>query len=371
MAESTTYMEIVSGQRRGLLASLARGSLWIISKGYGSLLVVRNAWYDSVALPKWLDVPVISVGNLTVGGTGKTPMCGWLCRQLLGRGLKPAVLSRGYKASEEGLADEMLMLSRQYPQAVLVAHPDRYGAGCVAVEHYGVQAVILDDGFQHRRIGRDLDLLLVDATRPFGFGHLLPRGLLREPLKGMARAGAVVLTRCDLAGSVQVAELEKNVRRLHPEAPVVRAVHRPRGFTGLDGAPVPMPPADRIGCLAGIARPDAFERTLADMGIRVAQIQWWPDHHCYTAADAEMIRRWAEQNKLDALITTEKDAVKLEALKVDWPLPVVALHVEIDMLDDGEAILSGLIDEVLKEHSEPETLAAKENGDLDEEHSHR
>ncbi|MGQ9649694.1 MAG: tetraacyldisaccharide 4'-kinase [Phycisphaerae bacterium] len=370
MAESTIYMEIVSGQRRGPLAWLARGSLWMVSKGYGSLLAARNAWYNSVALPQWLDVPVISVGNLTVGGTGKTPMCGWLCRHLLGRGLKPAVLSRGYKATQEGLADEMLMLSRQYPQAVLVAHPDRYRAGCLAVEHYGAQVVILDDGFQHRRMGRDLDLLLVDATRPFGFGHLLPRGLLRESLRGLARAHAIVLTRCDHAAPDQVAEIEKSIRRQHPQALVVRAVHRPCGFTGLDGVSVPMPRAARIGCLAGIARPDAFERTVADMGIRAAQVQWWPDHHCYTTADADMIRCWAERNRLEAIITTEKDAVKLGALKADWPLPVVALHVEIDMLDDGEVILSGLIHEMLKEHYEPETSDTRDNGDLDEEHSH-
>ncbi|MDM8008912.1 MAG: tetraacyldisaccharide 4'-kinase [Phycisphaerae bacterium] len=370
MAESTTYMEIVSGQRRGLLASSARGVLWVVSKGYAGLLTVRNAWYDSAALPQWLDVPVISVGNLTVGGTGKTPMCGWLCRHLLDRELKPAVLSRGYKASREGLADEMLMLSRQFPQAVLVAHPDRYKAGRVATEHYGAQAVILDDAFQHRRIGRDLDLLLIDASRPFGFGHVLPRGLLREPLKGLIRAGAVVLTRCDLAGALQVAGLEDNVRRLHPKVPVVRAVHRPHGFTGLDGAAVPLPPATRIGCLAGIARPDAFERTVADMGIRAAQVQWWPDHHPYTVADAEMIRRWAERHRLDALITTEKDAVKLAALKTEWPLPVLALHIEMEMLDDGDAVLSGLIDEMLKEYSEPEPSDERDNGDLDEEHSH-
>ncbi|NLE57369.1 MAG: tetraacyldisaccharide 4'-kinase, partial [Planctomycetes bacterium] len=123
-------------------------------------------------------------------------------------------------------------------------------------------------------------------------------------------------------------------------------------------------------CLAGIARPDALERTLADMGINAAEVQWWPDHHQYTVADAKVIHDWADRNRLDALITTEKDAVKLDVLKADWPLPVVALHIEMEMLDDGEAVLSGLIDEMLKEHSEPEPSDERDNGDLDEEHSH-
>ena len=369
MAGSKGYIEILNGNRRGVLASSIRGVLWGASKAYGGLLRLRNTWYDSLALPKWLDVPVISVGNLTVGGTGKTPMCGWLCRTLLDRGLKPAVLSRGYRASREGLADELVMLSRQFPQAVLVAHPDRYRAGLMATECYGAQAVILDDGFQHRRVGRDLDLLLIDTTRPFGFGHVLPRGLLREPARGLLRADCVVLTRCDQTEPQQVETLQAEIRRLHPQVPMVRAVHRPRGFTGLDGKPMEVGSGTRIGCFSGIARPDAFEQTLAAYGIRPADTQQWPDHHEYTAADADLIRRWVEQAKLDKLVTTEKDAVRLAALKIDWPVPIGALHIEMEMLDDGEAVLNGLVDGMLKEHLQPAPADGENNGDADEEHS--
>jgi tetraacyldisaccharide 4'-kinase len=295
-------------------------------------------------------------------------MCGWLCRKFLDRGLKPAVLSRGYKAGREGLADEMVMLSRQFPNAVVVAHPDRYKAGQLATDCYGVRAVILDDGFQHRRVGRDLDLLLVDATRPFGFGYVLPRGLLREPLKGLCRADAVVLTRCDQADAGQVARLEDEIRRLQTEVPVVRSVHRAGGFTGLCGEPVAAPQGSRIGTLAGIARPEAFERTLADIGIEPVDGQWWPDHHRYSAAEVSLVREWVNRSRLDAVLTTEKDAVKLAALNVDWPVPMIALHVEMEMLGDGERVLSGLIDEVLKEHAGPGQVAGNDDGDPDEKH---
>lgn len=369
MRDSASYIEIVSGRRRGFLASATRTAFMGASWAYSGILGVRNAWYDSWAAPRWLDVPVISVGNLTVGGTGKTPMCGWLCRRLLERGLKPAILSRGYKAGREGSGDEMLMLSRQYPEAVVVAHPDRYKAGQLATDCYGAKAVVLDDGFQHRRVGRDLDLVLIDVTRPFGFGHVLPRGLLREPLKGLSRADAVVLTRCDQADPEQVARLQGDVRRLRRGIPVVRSVHRAIGFTGLDGAPALAPQGSRIGALAGIARPEAFERTLMDMGIRPADGQWWPDHHSYAAVEVNAVREWINRSQLDAVVTTEKDAVKLAALNVNWPVPMIALHVEMEMLDDGEWVLSGLIDNVLKEHAGPVQVAGNDDGDADEKHS--
>ncbi len=370
MDDTSTYMEIISGRRRGFLAVSARGLLRALSWPYRTLIGVRNAYYGVMVSPRWLGIPVISVGNLTVGGTGKTPACAWLCQRLLAKGLKPAVLSRGYKASEEGLADELVMVSRQCPQAVMVAHPDRYKAGRMAIECYGVQAAVLDDGFQHRRIGRDLDLLLIDATCAFGYGHLLPRGLLREPVRGLLRSDAVILTRCDQAGDAQVAALETEVRRLHPRVPMVRAVHRPIGFTSLAGAAVAAPVGRRVGCFAGIGRPEAFEKTLAGLGIAPAERRWWPDHHWYTSTDVDAIRRWAEHSRLAALVTTEKDAVKLAVLKVDWPVPVSALHIEMEMLDDGETVLTGLIDEMLQEWSEPPAAGENDRGQANEDDSH-
>lgn len=328
---------------------MARGGLCALSGLYAAGIKVRNAYYDRFSLPIWLDVPVISVGNLTVGGTGKTPMSIWLCERMLERGLKPAVLSRGYKGSAESGADELLLVSRRVPKAVVVANPDRAKAGELAITEYDTQVAVLDDGFQHRRLGRDLDIVLIDATQPFGYGHVLPRGLLREPLTGLRRAEAVVITRCDQVRESELVALEANIRQIHPDVPVVRSVHRPKGFVDLHGGPV-AEPGKRIGAFAGIARPEAFLRSAASVGYVAVDHRWWPDHHAYTPQDVQSLAQWARDAGFDALVTTEKDAVKLAKMPAEWPVPVVALRVEIEMLDDGDKILGQLIDRMLADH---------------------
>jgi tetraacyldisaccharide 4'-kinase len=247
----------------------------------------------------------------------------------------------------------MLIVSRHCPQAVAVANPDRAAAGALVVEKYGVKVAILDDGFQHRRLGRDLDLLLIDATRPFGFGHCLPRGLLREPLRSIRRADGVILTRCDQCEPDVIDAVTRTVRGENPTAPIIRTIHRPTGFTDITGAAIAPPSGGRIGAFAGIARPDPFLRTLADLNIRACDARWWPDHHAYDTGDLRLIAEWARDARLDALVTTEKDAVKLARLDADWPVPIHVLAIEIAMLDDGDTILTGLIDRMLAEHEDP------------------
>ncbi len=354
MDPAAAHLELISGLRTGLIATGTRAALHGASWIYRGLIAVRNAWYDRFALPIWLDVPVISVGNLTVGGTGKTPMTIWICRRLLERGIKPTVLSRGYKASQEGVADELLVISRQVPGAVAVANPDRAAAGRLAVAEYHVQAAVLDDGFQHRRLGRDLDLVLIDAAQPFGFGYVLPRGLLREPVQGLRRAAAIVVTHADRCPPAARAELEAAIRRHNPQAPIVYAVHRPAGFTDLAGNTIQPPTGTRIGSFAAIARPDGFAHTLTGIGIAPVATKAWPDHHLYQPADLEAIRTWVRAERLDALVTTEKDAVKLASLQADWPVPIYALRIEIDILDGGDRILGDLIDRMLREHKNAE-----------------
>jgi tetraacyldisaccharide 4'-kinase len=352
MNASSGYEALISGRKHGLFAFVARGGLRVLSMVYGRIVGLRNAYYDTWAFPIWLDVPVISVGNLTVGGTGKTPMTVWLCERMLERGRKPAVLSRGYKATDETGADELLLISRRVPQAVAVAHADRVRAGRMAIEQYQVQAAILDDGFQHRRLGRDLDILLIDATRPFGYGYVLPRGLLRERLSSIRRADAIVITRCDQADACAVASIEKEVRDWNREAPIVRAVHEPTGFADLQGHPVAKPQATRVGCLTGIARPDAFVRTLAELGLSPVATAFYPDHHAYSPEDVSRLSEWARHERLDHILTTEKDAVKLARIQGDWPVPIASVGVRIRMLDDGESQLCQLIDRMLREHDE-------------------
>ena len=351
MDETSGYVRLISARTFNPLIWLVRGVLRLLSWDYRILIAVRNWWLGKIVMATYLDPPTISVGNITVGGTGKTPMTIWLCEQMLARGRKPAVLSRGYKASEQG-GDEILLVSQRCPEAVAIAHPDRGAAGRLAVSEYGVQAIILDDGFQHRRVYRDLDIVLIDATRPFGFGYLLPRGLLREPVKNLRRCHAIVITRADQCDRSQLDQIEARIREVHPDVPMVGAVHRPAGLTDLDGQPFALASRSRIGCFAGIARPEAFLRTLAGMGHHVAETRWWQDHHDYSDKDIAALRAWAHDQRLDVLVTTEKDAVKLRTIEAEWSVPVAVLRVDMVLLDDGEQVLAGLIDEMLKEHED-------------------
>lgn len=353
MRQAWGYDDLISGRKRGVAASLARTGLAAISFAYERGIRVRNAYYDTWAMPVWLDIPVISVGNLTVGGTGKTPMTVWLCEQMLARGRKPAVLSRGYKGTEQGGADELLLVSRRVPQAVAIAHADRARSGRLAIAEYKARAAILDDGFQHRRLGRDLDLVLIDATRPFGYEHVLPRGLLREPVGSIRRADAVVVTRCDQASPNAIEATEREVRGWAASVPIVRATHKFAGFADLSGNPADRPTATRTGAFAGIARPEAFIRTLTDIGFAPADTAFYPDHYAYGRQDADALVEWARQSEMECLFTTEKDAVKLSRLEVDWPLPVLSVCVRMEMLGDGEQVLGQLIDRMLREHDEP------------------
>ena len=352
MNKTTSYLELISGQRRGATANLLRAMLRTGAIVYRRLLGVRNWYHDHLRLPDLLPIPVISVGNITVGGTGKTPMTIWICRRLLERGLKPAVLSRGYKASREGLADELLMFSRQCPQAVAIAHPNRTAAGRLAIEKYDVDVAVLDDGFQHRRLGRDLDIVLIDATRPFGFGYILPRGLLRESLGGLGRADVIVLTRCDQCDDQQFDDIERTIRQFNAEAPILCSMHRAVSFADLQGNNVQIAENTRVGALAGIARPDAFEATLTTMNLAPAGSLWFDDHHVYTPADTETIKRWIQNNNINTVVTTDKDAVKLDALQANWPVNVIALHIEIEFVGQDDKILIGLIDELLEDYRE-------------------
>jgi len=359
---TSRYEDVISGRKRGLAGYLARAGLRALSFSYERGIRFRNAYYDTWAMPVWLDIPVVSVGNLTVGGTGKTPMVIWLCERILERGRKPAVLSRGYKATPHSGPDELLLISRRVPEAIAVAHPDRVQAGRYAIAEHQAQVAILDDGFQHRRLGRDLDLLLIDATRPFGHGHILPRGLLREPISSVRRADAVVMTRCDQAPADQIEAAEKKIRGWAGRVPIVRAVHCLKGFADLSGRPVERPSAVSVACVAGIARPEAFLRTLSAAGFAPEDCAWFPDHYAYLSADADALIAWARERQIDCLLTTEKDAVKLDRLPgADWPIPVVAVRVGMELLGDGQAVLGELIDRMLAEHEDqPKTEATEE-----------
>jgi tetraacyldisaccharide 4'-kinase len=316
---------------------------------FGGVVRLRNRLYDAGLLrAARVAAPVVCVGNLSTGGTGKTPMVVHVVRELARRGRRPGVLSRGYKAAAHESADgprgdEARMLAQLLPGVPLVQDRERVRGAALLLQR-GCDAVVLDDGFQHRRLARDLDLVLVDATRPFGLPWsgdrapewLLPRGLLREPAAGLARAGACVVTRSDQVEPQRLARLEERLRDAAPGVPVVLARHRPTGLVARDGERFPLERlAGRdVELVSGIGNAAAFEATVAALGARVVEHRRFPDHHHYSAADLAGLCRASR-----VLVTTAKDAVKIEGLV---PAAFV-LAIEIEIVR-GAAVLEALFD---------------------------
>jgi tetraacyldisaccharide 4'-kinase len=253
------------------------------------------------------------VGNLTLGGTGKTPCVEYVAGLYRQQGLRVAVLSRGYGGSGDR-NDEALVLEQNLPDVPHLQGVDRRALAKTAVEELGSQVLVLDDGFQHRRLKRDLDVVLVDATQPWGHGYLFPRGLLREPPQSLCRAGAVVLTRCDQVEAPALCRLHETVARLSRHALVAEATHQPKELINSEQGrePIQQLRGQPVAAFCGIGNPQAFRRTLADLGAAICAFKIYPDHHAYTRADVDALRAWAGQQAMDCLVvTTEKDLVKL------------------------------------------------------------
>lgn len=297
-----------------------------------------------------LPVPVISVGNLTVGGTGKTPMTQLVTRTLQAASVQPCVLTRGYGgrfeygvgvvSSPQGIeadaataGDEAVMLAESLPGVAVVAGKDRRRTGMVAVERFGPDVIVLDDGMQFYQLHRDLDLVLLDSARPFDNGWLLPRGLLREPPSHLARAGCVALTRADGATAADLEALRVRVKRLAPGALVVAARHVAGDVTDVGGAgrrPASWLAGRRVATLCGLGNPGAFEASVAAVGAEVALRERLPDHVAPTPLQLAESSDRAVAAGAEAIIITEKDAVKLPRTRVSAPVYVLSTRMEVD-----------------------------------------
>jgi len=298
---------------------------------FRALVAARGSAYDSGLAPaREVGVPVVSVGNLTVGGTGKTPFCIWMVRELQQLRRKPGLVSRGYKSARDGQNEEARVFSAACPDVPQVQDPDRV-RGARALVARGVDVIVLDDGFQHRRLAREQDWVLIDALRPWGLPReasgasvraLLPRGLLREPLSALARADAIVITRATDVPAEWLAELEAELAAAAPGKPLLVAAHRPVHLCDARGAERAL--GDLAGMevelVSGIGNPQAFENTVRGLGARILRHQVFPDHHHYAAGD---VKAGAQ-----TLLTTSKDAVKLAALG----LPFLVLEIEFELL---------------------------------------
>jgi tetraacyldisaccharide 4'-kinase len=348
------------------LPPLTRPIFYLPAKLYAGAVSARAWLYENAWLEQQrLDAPVISVGNLTVGGTGKTPCVAWLANRLRAEGHTVAILSRGYKRMSAGrvevsdgqailcnaqmAGDEPYLLAQTCPGVRVVVEQDRYAAGKWLAERAQVSVFLLDDGYQHLRLQRDLNLLLLDATESLAEARMVPFGRLREPLTALRRADAVIVTRADQ--SLEQGALENTIKRyMRAGTPVFYAQHRLTGARRLpEGALSDFADlvAQPVAAFSGIARPAQFIRDLHQRQLRVVWQQGFPDHHRYTATDWAAINAAAVQAGAAALITTEKDAANLAAELIGsaaLPLYAVQLVFQCTQADELWQLLHGVIE---------------------------
>ncbi len=329
---------------------MARFALRAASIPYGAIVGIRNGLYDHRVLRSHrADVPVFCVGNLTTGGTGKTPLAAWLARFAAERGHRVAILTRGYKAEQGTLADEPAELAGACPGIPVIVNPDRVAGATEAIQNHGAQVLLMDDGFQHRRLARDLDIVTIDATLPFGYGRLLPAGLLREPIGSLRRAHAAVLTRSDQVSEEALAQIETRIRQIRPDLVVARSVHAPVGARGYDG--IDIPPERLRGrkafAFCGLGNPSAFFATVRTCGCVLMGSHAYNDHHAYTDDDLVELCGEARDDGADLLLTTQKDWTKIAPLnRPDDALEMAYLAIELQFTSGGDS-LNTLIERAL------------------------
>lgn len=328
-----TYRRIVSGSDQGIVAVLLRVPLGIAGILYGLIMSVRNVLYDRGLLTSHsAGVPVICIGNLTTGGTGKTPLVIWLCNYLQGKGIKCAILTRGYRTHSGQMSDEPALLAKACNDVPVIVNSDRAAGAQKAVEKYQAQLLIMDDGFQHRRLRRDLDIVAIDATCPFGYGKVLPGGLLRESVNGLKRAGAVIITRSDQVDQGILNQIEEQIQTLAPGIPVGRTQHQHRcGVTfGNERLEIAELRSRKLFAFCGIGNPDAFFSSLRQSGLQVAATKTFDDHHLYSPSDIESLFTQARECGADTILCTQKDWVKC-ALLVQDKHDIVFAYLAMDL----------------------------------------
>jgi tetraacyldisaccharide 4'-kinase len=313
---------------------------------YGGAVKLRSVFYSKgIICSKRLPCMVISVGNITLGGTGKTPMTIYTAQLIRRLGYKVVVISRGYKGGAEKIGgivsngsqifmtsddagDEPFMMVQKLDQIPVIVGQDRFTSGMLAIREFDPQVVILDDGFQHLKLLRDMDLVLLDYSRPFGNNHLFPRGVLREPISALLRGDAFILTRSDAPGPTAF----NDHIPLTQGRPVFRSFHVPRVYKVLKGKTIECDQGllkrCKVYAFAGIARNDDFQRTLKEFECKIKGFLDFPDHHRYSSSDIDKILRSAKAAEADVLITTEKDHARITN-EVIWPMDLMVVGIEV------------------------------------------
>jgi tetraacyldisaccharide 4'-kinase len=372
-------IDVIYGRRSGAAAAVYGAFLQALSWLFSGAVQLRLWLYRHRILhDQPLGCLVVVVGNLTVGGTGKTPVVEKFARALQERGRKVAILSRGYKSkslpfwkrwwngltyaaeppprivsdgenvllNSEEAGDEPYMLAKNLPGVIVLVDKNRVKAGAFAIKKFGCDTLVLDDGFQYLPLKGQLNLLLVDKTNPFGNGHLLPRGVLREPIKHLKRASYVFLTK---SNGQRDHDLERLIKEHNPGVDVIECAHRPQYLQPLGAPrggtagrqPLAWLKGRRVLAFSGIATPESFEKFLRDLGALIVARERFLDHYRFEEADFDDLVALAKREGAECLVTTEKDAVRIPGGRA-WPLPVYYLRLEIELIsgsaDFNEAV---------------------------------
>lgn len=342
--------KFIAGDKNAPGSRLLYSLLKLAAMCYAAVVAVRNWLYDkSVIRAKHAEVPVVCVGNITTGGTGKTPLVAWLCNMLAKKGFRCAVLTRGYKAGKGAFADEPAMLARAAAKAKVIVNPDRVAGAAKATKKFDANVIIMDDGFGHRRLARDLDIIAIDATEPFGYGRLLPAGLLREPVKSIRRADAVVITRFNQSVPEHIAEIENRIKQIKPEILLARAIHKPIAIRMMKNVELSFEQLreKKVFAFCGIGNPEAFYSTLAELKLNVTGSKTYCDHHDYSQDDVARICEEARYLEADIIISSQKDWVKTALLSLEkFDIPFAYLIVELEFIA-GQDTITDMIEKVL------------------------
>jgi tetraacyldisaccharide 4'-kinase len=327
----------------------------VAATGYSLVVRLHNFLYSK----RWLeihtaDVPVISIGNITAGGTGKTPLVIWICNtinqksKIKNQKCGVAILTRGYKAAQNYI-DEPVILAESCPQAKVIVNPNRAEAAAEAVDKFGAKVLIMDDGFQHRRLHRDLDIVTIDATCPFGYGKALPAGLLREPVASLRRADAAVVTRCDQISESELSRIEKKLQLINPDMVIAKSIHNPICAKTMTGEKITIEQLKdkKIFAFCGIGNPDAFLNTIRNTGANLVGSKIYNDHYHYTNDCLADIYEQARYLNADLILTTQKDWTRTTlpaSAKKDIPFAYLAVEIKFT---SGEDKLKQLIGDAL------------------------
>jgi len=333
------FYSLMTDKNKSLYSYPIKFVLWTLSLIYGMILWMRDIWYAAgLSRSKALRrVKVISIGNITVGGTGKTPMAIKIAALLEERGRHVAVLLRGYGT------DEHKMLKEALGDIPVIKGKNRVKSGKEAMEKHNTDTLILDDGFQYRKLRKDFNILLIDAGNPFGNGHLLPRGILRDKIRNIRHADAVVLTKA--RGSTDA--VSKRIKEIAPGAELFTAVHKPVYLWDIINKKeldLSLLKKRRIASLSGIGDPGYFNELLGELGANKILEYSFLDHHDYTQQEIDEILNRCRINNVDTVVTTQKDAAKLApGLNLDETIKFYFLKIRMDFIKDETRFLNRLL----------------------------